>query len=306
MRRSRAFLCACLSGLLGSATLVAGAPTAHAQDQTGGQGGGSMDFTASAPASAPSAGPSLNEIEGAQMPTGPKATQPAPAATNQQVINSDIQVIQRKAFLKSGRFELAPSFGFSINDPLLRSYAVGGEANYFLSDSFSVGLDLNVFIPQFQDAYYNVPLDERVLPAVNRYNFEGGIDFGYVPIYGKFAFLESGVLHWEGWISGGVGLTQTQIVPRDPSEPGWNNNNISPDVGVGVRIFLNHWLTLRVGVKDYMMLDTFEPSDRTRGEPLSQVESEAKQKYTQFVQNVVAFFGVSWYLPPYFEYTTNR
>jgi outer membrane beta-barrel protein len=299
MRRSAAFLC------VGFLSLVGLGGVARAQEQ-------SMDFTQpEQPASAPASNAAAAELQDLQTETQSSNSKTAEAAGTtaatsaeaEQVINSDVQVIERKPFLKSGRFELAPDFGITVNDPLVRHYSVGGEVNYFLSDDFSVGGEAKVFIPEYQDAYYNVPLDARVLPSVNKYLGEAAVNLGYVPIYGKFALLETGILGWEGWVDVGAGVTLTQVVPRDIQTQGWTNTNISPNVGAGVRVFLNHWLTFRIGLRDYMMLDKFESASRTRDTPLSQAESQAT---SSFVNNLVLFFGVSWYLPPWFSYTTNR
>ncbi len=164
----------------------------------------------------------------------------------------------RKAFLKSGRLELYPFTGVSLNDVLIRHYAFGGELNYYLSDVFSIGLEGHYFVKERTDRESVVGLQYNRVATLNRYLYSGALQFGYVPGYGKFTLFNKYIIHWDFYIQAGVGLIQTEIIPRRVGDETFKNNNISPHGGVGTHLFLSNWLTFNVALKDHIFNDKFE------------------------------------------------
>src|SRR5690606_30252280 len=53
----------------------------------------------------------------------------------------DILVVVRKPFLKARRTELNPFVGTTMNDNMVRHYAIGGELAYYLTDVLAVGVE---------------------------------------------------------------------------------------------------------------------------------------------------------------------
>jgi Ni/Co efflux regulator RcnB len=51
-----------------------------------------------------------------------------------------IKTLQRKNFLKIGRFEVGPHLGFVTNDPFINRYLIGANAGYHITEVF--GLEL--------------------------------------------------------------------------------------------------------------------------------------------------------------------
>jgi hypothetical protein len=74
-------------------------------------------------------------------------------------------------------------------------------------------------------------------------------------------------------------------------------------VALGTRFFLFDWFTINVAVRDYIMADKFEPTDRMPGQDLATVKSNADSK---LVQNVMAYAGVGFYFPTKFQYKSPR
>jgi outer membrane beta-barrel protein len=215
----------------------------------------------------------------------------------------DVVVVPRKPFLKGGRLELFPYTGVSLNDVLIRHYAFGGELNYYLSDVFSVGLEGQYYLKERTDRESLVGLQYNRVATLNRYLYAGSLNFGYVPGYGKFSLFNKYIIHWDLFVQGGVGLIQTEIIPRTLGDEAFKNNRIMPNVGVGTRLFLSNWLTFNVALKDYIFNDLFEPTDRTRNEPIAQVQSRAT---SQLIQNFMLYAGIGLYLPTSFQYRTPR
>ena len=215
----------------------------------------------------------------------------------------DVVVVPRKPFIKSGRLELLPFTGVSLNDVLIRHYAFGGNLNYYLTDVFSIGLEGQYFLKEKTDRESVVGLQYNRVATLNRYLFSGGLNFGYVPGYGKFTLFNSFIVHWDVYVQGGVSLIQTEIIPRVVGDETFKNNRIAPNLGVGTRLFVSNWLTFNVALKDYVFNDLYEPRDRARGEAISDVQGRAE---SQFVHNIMLYAGLGLYLPTSFNYTTPR
>jgi outer membrane beta-barrel protein len=175
-------------------------------------------------------------------------TQTAPTSPGEAARRSweDVVVVPRKPFLKSGRLELFPYTGVSLNDVLIRHYAFGGELNYYHSDVFSVGLEGQYYLKERTDRESLVGLQYNRVATLNRYLFAGSLNFGYVPGYGKFSLFNKYIIHWDLFVQGGVGLIQTEIIPRVLGDAAFKNNRIMPNVGAGTRLFVSNWLTFNV------------------------------------------------------------
>jgi outer membrane beta-barrel protein len=217
----------------------------------------------------------------------------------------DIVVVPRKAFIKSGRLELAPFSGLSVNDNLIRHYVFGADLNFFLSDVFWIGLQGQYFVKAFTDTSENVGLQYNRIPTLNRYLYGGALNMGYVPLYGKFALFNDLIMHWEIFASGGVGITVTEIIPRNPGDSTWKNNLLTPNVAIGTRFFLFNWLTINVALRDYILPDKFESANRA--EHPEWTTAQAKENGEQaWVNNLMLYAGVGIYLPTKFSYKTPR
>ncbi len=218
----------------------------------------------------------------------------------------DIVVVPRKSFLKDGRVELAPFSGISINDVLVRHYSFGADFRYFITDVLSVGLEGQYFIKQRTQRESVTGLQYNRIAALNKFNFAAGLNFDYVPGYGKFSLFNRYIMHWEILASLGAGWIQTEILPRTPGDAAFKNDNITANFGIGTRFFLGNWLTVNFALKDAVFNDKFEPADRKKGEKLDVVKQRAGEKNAQFVHNVMVYAGVGFFLPSSFQYKTGR
>ncbi|MBC8131375.1 MAG: outer membrane beta-barrel domain-containing protein, partial [Deltaproteobacteria bacterium] len=215
----------------------------------------------------------------------------------------DIVVVPRKRFLKAGRFEFAPFSGVSLNDILIRHYVFGLDLNYFLSNAMWVGLQGNYYVKALTEREELLGLQYNRIPTLNRYLYGGSVNFGYAPIYGKFALFNSSILHWEIYASAGVGITQTEIIPRIPGDATFTNMSITPNGAIGGRFFLFDSLTVNYAVRDYVVLDKFENTNRPANQSGAAAKSAAEGK---MVHNVMFYVGIGLYLPTKFQYKTPR
>lgn len=261
-----------------------------------------------------------------QLKASPTDTAPtAPVLTTGYVGDQlrswkDIVVIPRKPILKSGRVELLPFFGFTINDNLIQHFGLGGEVNYFLTDILSIGVEGVYYFKNVLDSEFWTRYHFGRVPSLNQYKFTAAANFAYVPLYGKFALFNRNILHFEVFVAAGVGVTGTEIIPRDYQYELFNHYAITIPISVGARFLVNKWLAINVRLKNYLMVDKFEPLNRGSWDQTgcgngyvlkdggcgTEVEAAKSRAESEFVANVMFTVGVSFFLPPDFKYTTFR
>jgi len=213
----------------------------------------------------------------------------------------DIVTVPRRPILKYHRVEVIPTYNVTINSPVVRHHGLGGVANFFLSETLNIALEGTYYEPQLLEHYFLRGLDDRVLPSANRYRWSATFNFGYVPIYGKFALFNKWIFQWEAYVQLGIGVLQTEWIPRDPANLSATNFDVLWHIDLGTRLFITKWLALQVYLKDYMFVDKLEPTNRTT----TAVPPESSF-VSNFVSNVVFGVGIGMFLPTSFEYKYTR
>jgi outer membrane beta-barrel protein len=237
--------------------------------------------------------------------TGPNTAVKVNAVKKTPLSWQDIVVVVRKPFLKSHRTELFPFVGTTMNDNMIQHYTVGGELAYYLTDVLAVGVEGLYYVHSFREPFDLIARQARRLPTINQYNWSAALNFHYVPVYGKFAVLDHKLVTWEAQFTAGIGAAQSQVVERDTHFPGFTNLLISPNVGASMRFFLTRWLTISLGVRDYVFYDHFEPKNRS--DTMNATADEAKSHADgALINNVMFQIGLSFWVPTSFEYTTFR
>jgi len=315
MKRLAISLSVCLALLAASATGHAkrggGKAAAPAADENaGGEGGDKAGGDKAAGGEAAPASESL-DTTGEAAPTtieeeigGPKPQRPTTTLTWQ-----DIVVVPRKQFLKSGRLEIAPIAGITVNDNLIRHYMFAVDLNYFLTDALWVGLQGQYFVKQLSTQAELVGLQFNRISTMNRYLYGGQFNMGYVPVYGKFAWFNRSIIHWEIWALGGIGVTLTENISRDPADQdskAFKNTAMTPSFAIGSRFFLTQWLTVNFALRDYLIIDKYEPLPDPNTGPCTDATDCKNKAPGVVVNNFVAYVGVGMYLPTKFSYKTPR
>ncbi len=218
----------------------------------------------------------------------------------------DILVVVRKPFLKAKRTELYPFVGTTMNDNMIRHYAIGGELSYYLTDVLAVGVEGQYYVDSFREPFDLVARQARRLPTVNKYNWSAALNFHYVPVYGKFAIFDKRLITWEVAFTAGIGAGQSEVIPRDTTFESFSTLLIMPNVGANMRFFLAKWLTLNVGIRDYIFIDKFEPTTRIEGGMNDSGAAAKENASSSIINNVMFQIGLSFWLPTSFEYTTFR
>jgi outer membrane beta-barrel protein len=198
-----------------------------------------------------------------------------------------IKAVSRKVFIKEGRFELAPFGGISVNDAFYRRWTVGSRASYHIFDSLSI--DVGGAVNLFSESLPSVRIVGGALGVIpDEATLFGYADIGgtFSPIYGKFSLMSEWIVHFDTFVSGGVGLTvdsnRYTFLGQELPElvPGINP---AAQVGFGGRVFLFRWLVLRVDLRDYIY---------------PQYRSNISTLQNLFMLNI----GLGFYFPFDFEY----
>jgi outer membrane beta-barrel protein len=198
-----------------------------------------------------------------------------------------------------------PFISTTANDNIIRHYGFGGELIYYLTDVLAVGLEGIYYKHSFEEPFDLIARQARRLPTVNQYNWSAALDFHYVPVYGKFAILDRKLITWEAYFTAGIGAGQSEVIPRDTKFPGFTNFLIEPNIGAAMRFFLTKWLTINIGVRDYVFYDHFEPTNRDSMTNATAEEAKSNADGS-LINNIMFQVGVSFWIPTSFEYTTFR
>lgn len=234
-------------------------------------------------------------VDLSQPPAPPPEAPPAPPATPRRearepaapfrvddvALGDKVKAVQRKGFLKRGRFEASPLFVLQLNDAFYQKFGGGLRLAYHLQDSFAVALRGTYYEPYRTDnvrtgkiAFGSQLLNSQLYGQVM-------LDGMWSPIYGKSAFLGKSIVHFDLFLQAGAGLvwSATSLEPRDEGP------HLAADVGGGVRFYPRSWLAVELG-----LTGTFYPD-----QPIESVPAT--------VQKVLAAnVGFSFFLPFGFEY----
>jgi len=124
-----------------------------------------------------------------------------------------IKTIERKNFLKLGRWEVAPHVAFVANDPFLSRYIVGASVGYNITEIFALELSGD-FSPDLGNADWK-PLtkqlvdENHVSPDISKLTFFGAATFQFSPIYGKVAIVGRDIINFDIFGNFGMGATRT-------------------------------------------------------------------------------------------------
>jgi outer membrane beta-barrel protein len=217
-----------------------------------------------------------------------------PFSEKDVALGDKVKAVQRKGFLKRGRFEVAPIFAITVNDAFYQKFGGGLRLAYNIHDSFAIA----VRGLTYRKPAWKSPRDWQPAPVRSDAGKEGKIAFGsqllssqiydqvmldgiWSPIYGKVNFLDRGIIHFDLFLAAGVGLvwTASTEAPRNDSPP------IATDIGGGLRFYPKDWMAFELG-----MMATLYP-DR----PQPDLPATLQKVF-------VLQLGVSFFFPTSFEY----
>jgi outer membrane beta-barrel protein len=192
--------------------------------------------------------------------TGPVIAEPEPEAVQPTDITQEDRVksVQRKVYLKKGRFELTPLVSVSVADPYYSKLGASVHGAYYLADTLSVALRLSAMqvIPSDDVRTAKRTFGARIFYSVPQWSAMA--DAEWSPLYGKVAFLNS-ILHFDGYLVAGLGgvKTETSALPNRAFL------NVAADLGVGMRFVAKDFLAVNVALINTSYVD--QPLGTSKG-----------------------------------------
>ena len=177
-----------------------------------------------------------------------------------------IKTIQKKNFLKLGRFELTPNIAFVTNDPFLNRYIVGVGFGYHATEVFEVEANFG-FSPNLGEADWK-PLtsqlvnNNHVSPDLSPLTVFGNATFVYAPIYGKVAVGQR-IIPFDIFGAFGMGMVLTnddlEALQQEDDEYAIataNQTHPTTNFGGGLRVILGESLALRIEGRSLVYIET--------------------------------------------------
>lgn len=180
-----------------------------------------------------------------------------PAVERDTTQDDRVKSVQRKLYLKRGRFELAPSFIINVNDAYYTKLGGAIRAAFYPADSLAISARFSLMqtLPTDDVRVAKRNLNSRIFFSVPIWSVMGDIEWS--PLYGKVAFFNT-ILHLDAYLVGGGGVvyTETSAAPDRGVNPAF-------DLGVGFRFVVKDFMAVNVALINTTYVDT--PTGTTKG-----------------------------------------
>lgn len=187
-----------------------------------------------------------------------------------------IRVIQRRPFLRRNRLEVSPFLGTNVNDALVNMLVAGASLNWHLTEVMALGVNGSYSLGSETDLFDKVIEDYELFPQVSKVLWQANLQFQYAPLYGKFALFNTWIIPWDVYSVLGLGYTKTELAGHP-----------TLSAGIGQRYFMNRWFTVNFELRDHIYNENYPGG-------------------SELVNNLLFTAGVSFFLPPDFQYRTLK
>lgn len=142
-----------------------------------------------------------------------------------------IKIIQKKNFMKIGRYEAGPQIGFVTNDPFLNRYIVGASLDYHITEIFAAEIQIDYAPilgkggendPDWKPLTKQILSENSVSPDISKLDAMGSAALAFSPIYGK-ASVGRKIIAFDIFGTFGIGAIHTvddfnalQVPENDP------------------------------------------------------------------------------------------
>jgi outer membrane beta-barrel protein len=180
-----------------------------------------------------------------------------PAVERDTTQDDRVKSVQRKLYLKRGRFELAPSFIVNVNDAYYTKLGGAIRAAFYPHDSLAISARFSLMqtLPTDDVRTAKRNLNSRIFFSVPIWSVMGDLEWS--PIYGKVAIFNS-ILHLDGYLVGGGGVVYTET----SGNPG-RTVNPAFDLGLGLRFVVKDFVAVNAALINTTYVDT--PTGTTKG-----------------------------------------
>ncbi|MFZ5470459.1 MAG: outer membrane beta-barrel domain-containing protein [Myxococcota bacterium] len=201
-----------------------------------------------------------------------------------------VRPVSGHLFLKKGRFELSPGATVSVKDAFYTKYILGASLTFHPFETFGIGARVGYSIPVVSGAAQicesgagggvrgcRLPtpaeLDRRALGQIQ---LTGGVDAQWAPLYGKIALVAERFLSFDMYGIAGGSVVQYR-------GPNGDTMTVGGDLGLGMRFFINKWMTVRTELRDLVYVE------------------DAEGGGSSLRNQILVDFGLSFFLPTTFK-----
>jgi len=164
-----------------------------------------------------------------------------------------VDAIQKRSFLKESRHEFTVHTGLIPNDEFYTYVAMGGRYTFFFAED--IGAEAWATYQQAIETGLKANLVGRSKGSVlvevpQSVVFLAGADVIWSPIHGKFAMFDSSLVHFDAYLAFGAGFVLS-TVRAEKSEQDDQESDMAGNVGLGARVFLGDWISVRADFRQY-------------------------------------------------------
>jgi len=165
-----------------------------------------------------------------------------------------VKSVQRRSFLKKGRFDLTPLAFVSLNDAFNRKYGPGARLSYHPHESLGVGLRFNQYnlVPDDNVRLAKRQLRSRMPRVLPKTSYS--LDLIWSPFYGKVSVFNA-IRHFDLYLIGGAGAVMSQTSTED-------GPHLSTHIGIGQRFSFNDFIALNLSLMDTLYADRPDGKNR--------------------------------------------
>ncbi|MEZ4813967.1 MAG: outer membrane beta-barrel domain-containing protein [Bdellovibrionota bacterium] len=219
--------------------------------------------------------------------------------------DNKVLVIQDRKYNKTGRLEVGADLGMTSATAFYNSYTVGLRSAYYFNEywgvqafgNYSMNTDTN---EKEQLESFLVTSGFKSTKEFLQPKFFGGIGVLWNPIYGKFAWFRSRIIHFD--IYGGLGLsvlTMDSTFNKPAAGQGAQrkgSSQVAPGslANLGIRIFINKNLAWTTEVRNNIYQAKYQAT--TSGGGATPIGAKTvMQNNFQFVTGVSYLFNIAGY-----------
>ncbi len=245
-----------------------------------------------------------------------RADSPGLEAKEARKVENPNPAVENRFFLKEGRFEATPLFGYVPNNPFARRYMFGGILGYHFGESLSAQAevlyspdggegDLKPLVEVLLDRAANsapITTTGTAVPPefqqpLDKISLAANFGVALAPFYGKINLVGETVLNFDFYVAGGLGMVSktnyTATYDENQSDGNFvnlqgegNEVKVSIAAGIGQNYFLNQFMALKIDIRALFYVDNlpvYDVNDPPDGDRL--------------YNNIVASAGLAFFFP---------
>lgn len=151
--------------------------------------------------------------------------------------------------------------GGGLADTMFNHAALTGSARYHMSEAWSIAGLYSHHFGETSPLFDEVTDRFELFPERSVVEWSAGLDIGWTPVFGKFALVESYIMHFDMTVLLGASAVLTSRSP-DPKVGG--------SAGLAMRLYLSPWLAITGEVRDQVFVETYNAGDELVNHVLAQ------------------------------------